>query len=87
MNATPVKEQSFLKEAIDELVATFGAKKVLIEVTARLFRKIHPPDTARPTDVQVYGMSDHIRKDIGLPLHADGPQQINPVVVHMLNRF
>lgn len=87
MNTTPVKEQILLNETIDELFASFGAKKVLFEVTARLFRKFHPPDTVKTTDLQVSGMSDHMRKDMGLPPHADGPPHTNPAVMHMLNRF
>ena len=86
MNATPVKERILLNETIDELFASFGARKVFFEVTARLFKKIHPPDVVQK-QLKVGGMSAHIRKDIGLPPEIDNPGQINPVVMHMLNRF
>ena len=86
MNAMPVKENNLLSEAVEELFASYGKRTVLFEVTARLFRKFHPPDTVSVSNLDTFGMSDHMRKDIGLPPKSDSPQRINPVVFHMLTR-
>ncbi|MEP4125331.1 MAG: hypothetical protein ABJL98_11505 [Lentilitoribacter sp.] len=87
MNTMPVKKNTQLNEAVEELFASYGTMTVLFEVTARLFRKFHPPDTASVPNLDTFGMSDHMRKDIGLPPKSDSPQRINPVVLHMLTRM
>lgn len=86
MNAMPVKSPNLLTETVEDLFANFGARRVLFEVAARLFRKFHPPDRVKSTDLHEFGMSAHLRQDIGLPPETDEPQRINPAVYHMLNR-
>ena len=84
MNAQPVKTPISLHDTVEELVANFGATKVLFEVAARRFRKIHPPDNARAALNSFDSLSDHLRKDIGLlPKSGDKPH-FDPL---MLKRF
>ncbi|ABD53539.1 hypothetical protein Jann_0622 [Jannaschia sp. CCS1] len=86
MNANPVKNPNLLSETVEELFVNFGARRVLFEVTARVFRKFHPPDRVRSTDLDEVSLSAHLRKDIGLPFECDEPRRVDPVTFHVLNR-
>ena len=84
MNANPVKPPISLHDTVDELVANFGAKKILFEILARRLRKIHPPDKKGRDLLTLDHLSDHVRKDIGLQPKSGGTQFFDPL---MLKRF
>ncbi|MCK0122279.1 MAG: hypothetical protein ABJO29_10285 [Yoonia sp.] len=66
MNALPIKTPT-PQEIIDDLVAEFGIKKVVLATVARLFKRTRPPDLAVEKQPGVDGLSDRMRADIGLP--------------------
>ena len=85
MNALPLKSPEPLNAVVDELVASFGLRRVVMAVAARLFRKQHPPDR-RPFAVAgrrpaADYLSDHLRKDMGLPPDNYGKVQIDPIML------
>ena len=70
MTALPLKTTNSPHAAIDDLIADFGIRPVLIAFVARLFRRkpqIVPnvPETGRPPRVD--GLNNHLRADLGLP--------------------
>jgi hypothetical protein len=72
MNALPIKTPT-PQDIIDELVAEFGIKKVVIATIARLFKRTRPPNTAPvPKHPSVDQLSDRMRADIGLPPQEHG---------------
>ncbi|MEO0929286.1 MAG: hypothetical protein AAFY14_01360 [Pseudomonadota bacterium] len=87
MNALPLKGPQPLADVVDDLVANFGLRRVVLAVAARLFRKQHPPDSAsfpmlgRQRGVDT--LSDHLRQDLGLPPDIHHKIHIDPI---MLNR-
>ncbi len=71
MNALPLKPQTPLSEVVDDLVADFGAKRVLLALVARLITRTRPPDTTGLPSLHaqpgVEDLPDAVRADIGLP--------------------
>lgn len=70
MNALPLENTRKPGDAIDELVASFGFRRVAFAVIARIFRRTRPPDSASfPTlawQPGVEHLSEHLRRDLGL---------------------
>lgn len=71
MNALPLDNAQTPGEIIDDLVASFGARRVLMAVITRVFRRTRPPDSRSFPKLRwqpgVEDLSDHLRKDLGLP--------------------
>ncbi len=86
MNALPMKNPQPLGAVVDELVANFGLRQVLLAVAARLFRKQHPPDSGTfPKLVKQPGvdrLSDHLRADLGLQPDTHHRMHIDPLMLH-----
>ncbi len=86
MNALPMKNPQPLGALVDDLVAHFGLRRVLLAVAARLFRKQHPPDspTFRKLGKQpgVDQLSNHLRADLGLQPDAHHRLHIDPILLH-----
>lgn len=86
MNALPLKNPTPLAEVVDDLVANFGLRRVLLAVAARLFRKQHPPDSlsfpklGRQPGIET--LSDHLRQDLGLPPDMHHRIHIDPIMLH-----
>ncbi len=86
MNALPLKNPTPLAEVVDDLVANFGLRRVLLAVAARLFRNQHPPDSlsfpklGRQPGVET--LSDHLRQDLGLPPDMHHRIHIDPIMLH-----
>ena len=81
MNALPLKNRPHLSEMVDELIADFGARRVLLALVARLIKRTRPPDT-RPgratgqdlaAQAGVELLDDRVRADIGLPPKRERP--------------
>jgi hypothetical protein len=70
MNALPIENAQTPGDVIDELVASFGFRRVALAVIARIFRRTRPPDSVTfPALVRQPGvehLSDHLRRDLGL---------------------
>ena len=66
MNALPVKDRKFPSEIIDELIADYGFRKVALALVKRIMPRSRPPDARRAVP-KVGVMSDHLRRDLGLP--------------------
>lgn len=64
MNALPVKRPT-PQDMIDDLIAEFGMKRVVLVTIARLFKRTRPPNLEKQPDVDM--LSDRMRADIGLP--------------------
>ncbi|WP_298292985.1 hypothetical protein [uncultured Litoreibacter sp.] len=68
-----------MSELVDELVSSFGARRVLLAITARLIKRTRPPDTtglpALHAQPGVDDLPDDIRADIGLPPKRE---RVNP---------
>ncbi|MEL6682491.1 MAG: hypothetical protein AAFQ09_07575 [Pseudomonadota bacterium] len=83
MNALPLKNHQPLAEVVDDLVANFGLRRVVLAVAARLFRKQHPPDSQNfpqlSRQVGVDALSDHLRQDLGLPPEMNRKVHIDPI--------
>ena len=86
MNALPLKNPTPLAEVVDDLVANFGLRRVLLAVAARLFRKQHPPDSlsfpklGRQPGIET--LSDHLRQDLGLPPDMHHRIHTDPIMLH-----
>jgi hypothetical protein len=73
MNALPIKTPT-PQDIIDELVAEFGIKKVVLATIARLFKRTRPPDAVLiEKQPGIDELSDRMRADIGLPPQEQGP--------------
>lgn len=81
MNALPIKNRPHLSEMVDDLIADFGARRVLLALVARLIKRTRPPDT-RPgratgqdlaAQAGVELLDDRVRADIGLPPKRERP--------------
>lgn len=75
MNALPLKNVQTPADVIDDLVASFGFRRVALAVIARIFRRTRPPDSATFPELVwqpgVDHLSDHLRRDLGLdPNHG-----------------
>lgn len=85
MNALPYKNPQTPGAVIDDLIANYGFRKVLLAVAARLFRKQHPPDSAEfPTlraQPGVDRLTAHLRKDLGLPPETQHQIHIDPIML------
>lgn len=55
--------------ALDTLIDTFGARRVLLAALVAMLR----PRPARPLAAQMCDLDDHLRRDIGLPPKAAPP--------------
>ncbi len=86
MSTLPLKNPQTLGAIVDELVANFGLRRVLLAVAARLFRKQHPPDSQSfPTpnrQPDVDNLTDHLRRDLGLQPDTHHIVRIDPVMLH-----
>jgi len=75
MNALPLDTNHTPREVIDDLVANFGFRRVLLAVLTQIFKRSQPPDVGPfprlETQGGVDGLSDHLRKDLGLPPNAN----------------
>ena len=49
MNALPIENAQTPREVIDDLVASFGLRRVLLAVITRVFRRTRPPDSVSYT--------------------------------------
>lgn len=63
MNAVLHDDKHPVSAAVERLVSEHGARAVLAAVAMRLLR----PVPRRPATLQVAGLNDHLRRDIGLP--------------------
>ncbi|MDX8354687.1 hypothetical protein [Cognatiyoonia sp. IB215182] len=86
MNALPLKNPQPLTEVVDDLVANFGLRRVILAVAARLFRKQHPPDiqaqSSQSKRRNVDLLSNHLRQDLGLPPQTHQQVRIDPIMLH-----
>ncbi len=86
MNALPLRNPQPLADVVDDLVASFGLRRVLLAVAARLFRKQHPPDSLSLKKTRrlpaVDKLSDHLRQDVGLPPKLHEQVRIDPIMLH-----
>ena len=75
MNALPLDTNHTPREVIDDLVANFGFRRVLLAVLTQVFKRSQPPDAGPFPRLEaqdgVDGLSDHLRKDLGLPPNAN----------------
>ena len=71
MNALPIENAQTPREVIDDLVASFGLRRVLLAVITRVFRRTRPPDSPSFPNLRrqpgVDTLSEHLRRDLGLP--------------------
>jgi len=71
MNALPLNTPHTPREVIDDLIANFGFRRVFLAILSRMVRRSRPPDTAPFPELarqaKVDGLSDHLRRDLGLP--------------------
>ncbi|WP_341367530.1 hypothetical protein [Yoonia sp. BS5-3] len=71
MNALPLDTSQTPREVIDDLVASFGLRRVLLAVLTRVFRRSRPPDAPSFPNLHwqpdVDNLSAHLRQDLGLP--------------------
>lgn len=81
MNALPLDTNQTPRAVIDDLVANFGMRRVLLAVLTRVFRRSRPPDTGPfpmlAAQTNIDGLSDHLRKDLGLPPNANRRVEID----------
>lgn len=91
MNALPLNNPKNPKEIIDELVASVGLRRVLLAVLTQVFRRTRPPDSASfPTLHKQPGLeslSDHLRKDLGLPPDTGRTTIIDPITIKRTELF
>ena len=71
MNALPLKPRLSLRDAIDQLVADYGVRPVLLAIAGRILKRSRPPDSeAKPllkNQPGIDALDDRLRSDIGLP--------------------
>jgi len=83
MNALPVKSPS-AQELVDNLIAEIGLHRVALATFTRIFRRTRPPDTTPSANTQmpdVYGLSAHMRADIGLPPKVEPPVRLDSIMM------
>lgn len=77
MNALPIKSHVSPHVAVDQLIADHGFGRIALAVVARIFRRSRPPDARPPQKLRHYHLTEHLRRDLGLPpddrpgTHAD----------------
>ncbi len=70
MNAVPLKPGPSLADVMDELIASYGVRGVMLALAAKMVKRTRPPDTK--ADLALRGqpeldlMPDRLRADIGL---------------------
>lgn len=83
MNALPVKTPS-AQELVDNLIAEIGFGRVAMATVTRIFRRTRPPDITPSASAQIpdiYGMSAHMRADIGLRPEAREPVRLDSILM------
>lgn len=75
MNALPLKNRREPSEIIDDLITDHGFLRVIWALAGRLIKRSRPPDAIiqkpRAYDPRIDVLSDHLRRDLGLP--PEGP--------------
>lgn len=70
MNALPLKPRASLRDHIDELIADYGVRPVLLAIAARIVKRSRPPDTLDAPDLSkqpgIDRLDNRLRADIGL---------------------
>lgn len=89
MNALPIQTIRPPRDVIDELVTNFGIRQVLLAVIKRMFKRSRPPDADELhralSRARVEGLSDHLRKDMGLP--PDTQHRFEVELISITNGF
>lgn len=90
MNALPIKHQS-PHDVIDNLIADFGIKPVLLAVAARLFRRKPARVSGEFPNLEnqpgIAYLDDHLRADLGLPPKADRSPLVDQIVTVRMNYY
>ncbi len=70
MNAVPLKPGQSLADVMDELIASYGLKGVVLTLAAKMLKRTRPPDIEADLDLrgqpELDLMPDRLRADIGL---------------------
>ena len=71
MNALPLKPRVSLKQTIDDLIADYGVRPVLLTLIRRVLKRSRPPDAVYAPLLKdqpgIDALDDRLREDIGLP--------------------
>ena len=90
MNALPIKHQS-PHDVIDNLIADFGIKRVLLALAARLFRRkpAQAMDNFPNLENQpgVAQLDNHLRADLGLPPLTDRSPLVDQIITVRMNYY
>ncbi len=74
MNAVRMRPARDLRAPMDELIASHGTLRVMIELICATFRR----RKTRPPPPWVTDLNDHLRRDIGLGPRERGPRDWDP---------
>lgn len=84
MTSLPIKKTQSPHAVIDGLIADFGLKSVLLAIAGRILRGRKTTDSADfPGLIHQRGvdqLSDHLRRDMGLPHDIGRKITIDPIV-------
>ena len=90
MNALPLENAQNPREVIDDLVANFGLRRVLLAVITWSFRRTRPPDSPSFPNLRqqpgVDNLSEHLRRDLGLPPDTGSTFRID-LITHRLGGY
>lgn len=91
MNALPLDNSHNPREVVADLVASFGFRRVLLAVLSQVFRRTRPPDPESFPELRkqpgLDTLSNHLRKDLGLPPDNSRTIHIDPVTIKRTELF
>lgn len=86
MNALPLDNSHTPRDVIDDLIASFGFRRVFLAVLTRMFKRSRPPDAIGFGRLfaqdSTEHLCDHLRRDIGLPPNTKRKLEIDLVAIN-----
>jgi hypothetical protein len=85
MNALPINKSKLPSTIIDDLIADFGLKTVLLALAARIVRRRREkgstdfPGLSNQPGLE--GLGDHLRRDLGLPPAQGRKIYVDPILL------
>ncbi|MEP1521950.1 hypothetical protein [Ascidiaceihabitans sp.] len=87
MNALPLDNSHTPREVIDDLIASFGFRRVFFAVLTRVFKRSRPPDAIGfgrlCAQTSTDHLCDHLRRDIGLPPNTKHKLEIDLFAINL----